>query len=305
MDLLGFLAAFAVKLPAVPLHPWLPDAHTEAPTPGSVVLAGLLLKTGAYGLVRFAIPLFPGAAAAFAPAAMALGAVSILYGALLAYGQTDLKRMVAYTSVSHMGFVLLGVFAWNRLSLEGVVMQMICHGISTGALFMLVGALQQRLHTRDLRRMGGLWGSMPRMGAVFLIFGLASLGLPGMGNFIAEFLVLLGAFQASVLWATVAALGLVAASIYALYMLQATVHGAGPVRSRSADLGPREAAAMACMVVIIVWLGLFPGPVLTTAAGAFDHLRQTAVLQPSPAKGADRLPPAAFQIASIPEGKRP
>jgi NADH-quinone oxidoreductase subunit M len=277
--MLGFLAAFLVKLPAVPVHSWLPDAHTEAPTPGSVILAGLLLKTGAYGLVRFAVPLFPAAAAAFAPVGMALGVVSILYGALLALGQSDLKRLVAYTSVSHMGFVMLGVFAWNPLALQGVVMQMICHGISTGALFMLVGALQQRLGTRDLKQMGGLWSTMPRMGAIFLVFAMASLGLPGLGNFIAEFLILLGAFQVSVLWSVLAAVGLVAASVYALRMLQASFHGAAARPWKAADLSLRETAAMACMVVIIVWLGLFPQWVLDTARGPLQALERSAVVQ--------------------------
>jgi len=277
--MLGFLAAFLVKLPAVPVHSWLPDAHTEAPTPGSVILAGLLLKTGAYGLVRFAVPLFPEAAAALAPAGMALGVVSILYGALLALGQSDLKRLVAYTSVSHMGFVLLGVFAWNQLALQGVVMQMICHGISTGALFMLVGALQQRLGTRDLKQMGGLWGTMPCMGAVFLLFAMASLGLPGLGNFIAEFLILLGAYQVSVLSTVLAALGLVAASVYALRMLQASFHGKTVLTWQAPDLSLRETIAMTGMVVIIVGLGLFPQWVLNTARGPLQALQRTAVVR--------------------------
>jgi NADH-quinone oxidoreductase subunit M len=153
--MLGFFVAFAVKLPVVPFHTWLPDAHTEAPTAGSVILAGLLLKTGAYGLLRFVVPLFPEAARAFAPAAMVLGVIGILYGAVLAFAQTDLKRLVAYTSISHLGFVVLGIFAWNEWALQGAVMQMICHGLSTGALFILVGALQERLQTRDMGRMGG------------------------------------------------------------------------------------------------------------------------------------------------------
>jgi len=277
--MLGFLAAFLVKLPAVPVHSWLPDAHTEAPTPGSVILAGLLLKTGAYGLVRFAVPLFPEAAAGLAPVGMGLGVVSILYGALLALGQSDLKRLVAYTSVSHMGFVMLGVFAWNQLALQGVVMQMICHGISTGALFMLVGALQQRLGTRDLNQMGGLWAAMPRMGAVFLLFAMASLGLPGLGNFIAEFLILLGSYQVSILWTVLAALGLVAASVYALRMLQASFHGTAARSWKPADLNLRETAAMACMVAIIVWLGLFPQWVLDTARGPLKTLQRNTVVQ--------------------------
>ena len=303
--MLGFLAAFVVKLPVVPVHSWLPDAHTEAPTPGSVILAGLLLKTGAYGLVRFAVPLFPEAAASLAPAGMALGVVSILYGALLALGQSDLKRLVAYTSVSHMGFVMLGVFAWNQLALQGVVMQMICHGISTGALFMLVGALQQRLGTRDLKQMGGLWDSMPRMGAVFLLFAMASLGLPGLGNFIAEFLILLGAYQVSVLWAVLAAIGLVAASVYALRMLQASFHGKAVHTWQVPDLALRETAAMTCMVVIIVWLGLFPQWVLNTARGPLQALQKTAVVRTQQAPpGIVRL--ISQQLAVPPlEGGRP
>jgi NADH-quinone oxidoreductase subunit M len=303
--MLGFLAAFLVKLPAVPVHSWLPDAHTEAPTPGSVILAGLLLKTGAYGLVRFALPLFPEAAAFFAPAGMALGVVSILYGALLALGQSDLKRLVAYTSVSHMGFVLLGVFAWNQLALQGVVMQMICHGISTGALFMLVGALQQRLGTRDLKQMGGLWDTMPRMGAVFLLFAMASLGLPGLGNFIAEFLILLGAYQVSILWAVLAALGLVAASVYALRMLQASFHGTAVRAWQASDLSLRETAAMTGMVVIIVGLGLFPQWVLNTARGPLQTLQRTAVVRtPHEPAGIVRLISQQLTVRSA-EGGRP
>ena len=174
--MLGFFGAFAVKLPVVPVHTWLPDAHTEAPTAGSVVLASLLLKTGAYGLLRFVLPLFHDAAAAFAPIAIGLGVAGILYGAVLAFGQTDLKRLVAYTSVSHMGFVLVGVFAGTTLALQGAVLQILCHGISTGALFILVGALQERTHTRDMNRLGGLWAAVPRMGGLTMFFALGGDG---------------------------------------------------------------------------------------------------------------------------------
>ncbi|MEJ2538151.1 MAG: NADH-quinone oxidoreductase subunit M, partial [Calditrichia bacterium] len=222
--MLGFVIAFIVKLPAVPFHNWLPDAHTEAPTAGSVILAGLLLKTGAYGLLRFVLPLFPDAAVRFAPIAMLMGVLGSLYGAKLAYAQTDLKRLVAYTSVSHMGFVLLGIFAINQLAFQGVVMQMLCHGISTGALFIMVGALQERIHTRDIAQMGGLWENVPRMGGVGMLFAMASLGLPGLGNFIAEFLTLVGSFQTSV-WITIlATLGLVAATVYSLRIVQRVFH---------------------------------------------------------------------------------
>src|SRR6185437_5930263 len=186
----GFFVAFAVKLAVIPVHTWLADAHTAAPTAGSVVLAGLLLKTGAYGLLRFLIPLFPPTAE-FRWVAMGLGVIGILYGAFLSFGQTDLKRLVAYTSVSHMGFVLLGIFAGNPLALQGAVVTMICHGISTGALFVLAGALQERIHSRQLQQMGGLWAAMPRLGGSALFFTLASLGLPGLGDFVGEFLVLL------------------------------------------------------------------------------------------------------------------
>ena len=196
--MLGFFIAFAVKLPAVPFHTWLPDAHSQAPTAGSVILAALMLKTGAYGLIRFVIPLFPEAAATFAPYAMTLGVVGILYGAILAFAQTDLKRLIAYTSISHLGFVLLGVFAWNRLALQGVVMQMICHGLSAAALFIIAGAIYERTHTRDLDRLGGLWQTVPKMGAMGLLFAMASLGLPGLGNFVAEILVLVGSYKVSI-----------------------------------------------------------------------------------------------------------
>src|SRR6185437_12852709 len=213
--MLGFFIAFAVKLPVVPFHTWLPDAHTEAPTAGSLILAGLLLKTGAYGLLRFAVPLFPAASVSFAPVAMTLGVIGILYGAVLSFAQHDMKRLVAYTSVSHLGFVLLGIYAWNTLALQGAVIQMLAHGLSTGALFILVGALQERLHTRDMRQIGGLWASAPRMGAIGMFFAIAALGLPGLGNFVGEFLVLFGTYRVASAFAIVGTLGLVVSTIYA------------------------------------------------------------------------------------------
>ena len=275
--MLGFVVAFLVKLPAVPFHTWLPDAHTEAPTAGSVILAGLLLKTGAYGLLRFAVPLFPRAALDFGPVAMVLAVIGILYGAVLAFAQTDLKRLVAYTSVSHMGFVLLGVFAWNELALQGVVIQIICHGISTGALFIIVGALQERLHTRDLDRMGGLWTAAPRMGGVGLFFGLASLGLPGLGNFVGEFLVLVGTYKVSIPMTVIAAMGLVAATIYSLWMIQRAFFGPKREDLKVPDLRAREMTVMALMIVSIVWIGLYPQPLLDTARQSLNHLRQNVV----------------------------
>lgn len=280
--MLGFFIAFAVKLPAVPFHSWLPDAHTEAPTAGSVLLAGILLKTGAYGLLRFVVPLFPAAAHAFAPVAMGLGVIGILYAALLAFGQNDMKRLVAYSSVSHMGFVLLGVFAWNTLALQGVVVQMLAHGISTGALFILVGALQERIHTRDMRLMGGLWGTMPRLSAFGMVFAIASLGLPGLGNFIGEFLILLGSFQASVVFTVLAAGGLVAGAAYALLLVQRAFHGKTvPLGgAKPIDLTAPHLTVMALLVLAIIGLGLYPQPVFNRVAPGLAVLQQNAAPVP-------------------------
>ena len=266
--MLGFLTAFLVKLPVVPLHNWLPDAHTEAPTAGSLILAALLLKTGAYGLLRFIVPLFPSASVTFAPIGMLLGVVGILYGAKLAFAQTDLKRLVAYTSVSHMGFVILGVFSFNEIAYQGVVIQMIAHGISTGALFILVGQLHERIHTRDINKMGGLWEKVPVMGAAGLIFSMASLGLPGLGNFIAELLILIGAFKANILMSCLASLGLIAATIYSLRIVQKVFLGNKNSDWKMNDLTLREKVVSASLIIAIVWLGLFPKPVLDIAKPA-------------------------------------
>jgi len=272
--MLGFLVAFLVKLPAVPFHTWLPDAHTEAPTAGSVILAGLLLKTGAYGILRFVLPLFPAASQEFAPWAMLLGVAGILYGGQLAFAQPDLKRLIAYTSVSHMGFVLLGAFAFNELAYQGVVMQMITHGISTGALFMLAGVLYARIHTRELSRMGGLWPVLPATGTVTMIFVMASLGLPGLGNFIAEFLVLLGSWQAHRLLTVLATLGLVVATIYSLRIMQKVFFGPAERQYALPDLGLREWLIMAPLVLVILWLGVYPQPVLQTVTQHEERLTQ-------------------------------
>ena len=274
--MLGFFVAFAVKLPAFPFHPWLPDAHTEAPTAGSVILAGLLLKTGAYGLIRFVLPLFPEASLSIAPWAMMIAVVSIIYGAVLAFAQTDLKRLVAYTSVSHMGFVLLGVFADNLTSLSGAVMQMLSHGISTGALFILVGMIQERIHTRELGNMGGFWSAAPGLSSIGMIFALASLGLPGFGNFVAEFMVLVGSYRVNVVMTALASTGLVLAAIYSLWIVQRAFHGEKKERLELPDLSPRETGMMTIMVIIILWLGISPGPALKTAEPSLTAVQSYA-----------------------------
>ena len=270
--MLGFFLAFTVKLPGFPFHTWLPDAHTQAPTAGSVLLAGILLKTGAYGLLRFCIPLFPDISAQFAPVAMGLGAAGVIYGAILAFAQSDFKRLVAYSSVSHMGFVLLGLYAWNNLALQGAIMQMVAHGVSTAALFMMAGALQHRLHTRDMGRMGGLWHQAPRMGACATFFAVASLGLPGLGNFVAEFLVLAGLFAVQPWLTAVAALGLITAAIYALWMMQQAFQGKPDEQRQMPDFDGREMTAMLAMMVALIWLGIYPQPVLDLAQPVLDGL---------------------------------
>jgi NADH-quinone oxidoreductase subunit M len=272
--MLGFFVAFAVKLPAVPVHTWLPDAHTEAPTAGSVVLAGLLLKTGAYGMLRFVVPLFPSAAHQFAPIAMVLAVIGILYGGLLAFGQSDFKRLVAYTSVSHLGFVLLGIFAWNELALQGALVTMIAHGISTGALFVIAGLLQERMHTRELDRMNGLWSTIPRLSGAALFFALGSLGLPGLGDFVGEFLVLLGTYRVSLRLTIFAAIGMLVATFYALRLVQRAFHGPNLHEWKLADLNKRETLILAPMIAVLLWIGLYPLPLLKTFRPAMDRLQQ-------------------------------
>lgn len=270
----GFLIAFLVKLPAIPFHSWLPDAYVQSPTAGSVILAGLMTKTAAYGLLRFVLPLFPDNAHVIAPLMLLLGVTGILYGAKMAYAQTDLKRLVAFSSLSHMGFILIGVFSFTALSYQGTLMEMVTHGISISALFIIAGAIHERTNDREMGLTGNFWEQMPRMGGITLIFVLASLGLPGLGNFIAEFLVLGGAFQAHTLWGVLAAIGLVGSMIYSLVIFQRIFHGPSKKEWKLTDFSARELIVMACLIIVIFWLGLFPQKVLNTTQPVFDRIEQ-------------------------------
>lgn len=272
--MLGFFVAFAVKMPVVPVHSWLPDAHTQAPTAGSVDLAGILLKTAAYGLMRFAIPLFPEASAEFAPIAMTLALIGVFYGAFVAFAQTDMKRLIAYSSVSHMGFVLIGIYSGNIQALQGAVVLMVAHGLSASALFILSGQLYERLHTRDMREMGGLWARLPWLPAISLFFAAASLGLPGTGNFVGEFLVLMGTFATAPWVIVIGTFGLVVGSVYSLIMIHRAYFG--PARSEEPlpGLNCRELSMVLLLAVLLILLGVYPQPVLDASAATMNGVQQ-------------------------------
>jgi NADH-quinone oxidoreductase subunit M len=260
----AFALAFAIKVPMFPFHTWLPDAHVEAPTAGSVLLAGVLLKMGTYGFLRFALPLFPEAAVAFTPLISALAVIGILYGALVAMAQDDLKRLVAYSSVSHLGFVMLGIFAMNPQAVEGSILQMVNHGLSTGALFLLVGMIYERRHTRMIEEFGGLSRTLPRFALCFLVVTMSSIGLPGLNGFVGEFLILAGIFRVHQGFAVLATIGIILAAVYMLRMWQRVMWGT----SRRAenltlnDIGPREMAILVPIILLIIWIGLNPNPLL-------------------------------------------
>ena len=259
---LAFGLAFAIKVPMFPFHTWLPDAHTEAPTVGSVLLAAVLLKMGTYGFLRFNLPLFPEATVMFVPLLAGLSLVGIIYGALVAMVQVDVKRLVAFSSVSHLGFVVLGIFALNVEGMTGAMLQMLNHGFSTGALFLIVGMLYERRHTRMIADFGGLSTVMPVFATFFLIVALSSIGLPGLNGFVGEFLVLLGAFQAEPLWAVVAGLGVILAAVYMLWMFQRVMFGEVDKEENRGlkDLNLREAALLLVMVFFIIQFGVYPKP---------------------------------------------
>jgi len=284
---LAFAAAFAVKVPMWPFHTWLPDAHVEAPTAGSVILAGVLLKMGTYGFLRFCIPLFPDVALRLAPWFMALAVVGIIYGALMAYVQTDIKRLVAYSSVSHLGFCVLGLFAFTREAVAGSVLQMINHGLSTGALFLLVGMIYERRHTREISAFGGLWKVVPKFGFFLLVAMLSSVGLPGLNGFVGEFLILLGTWgphtsggrALGAPWAAIlGATGVILGAIYMLWMFQRVMQGPldNPENKRLLDLNAREIGILVPLVLLMFWIGIQPNWMLTT----FDQAVARSVVTP-------------------------
>ncbi len=279
---IAFALAFAIKVPMWPLHSWLPDAHVEAPTAGSVILAGVLLKMGTYGFLRFNIPLFPNASLQAAPWIALLAVIGILYGAAVSYAQKDVKKLVAYSSVSHLGFVMLGLFALNAQGIEGAILQMINHGLSTGALFLLVGMIYEQTHTRELAVYGGLWKIMPVFGAISLIVVLSSMGLPGLNGFVGEFAILLGAWGAgqtevygTVAYAAFAALGVIMAAVYMLFMFQKMFLGpAGSItrEHKLRDLNWREIATLVPLLIFIFWIGLYPKPFFALIDPAVENL---------------------------------
>lgn len=270
--MLGFLAAFAVKLPMFPFHTWFPDAVAEASTATNLVLASLMSATAAYAMIRFLLPLFPEAVRAAAPVIIVLAVIGILYSAVLAFSQTNLVRLIAYASIGHLGFVLLGIFAGNRIALRGAVVTVIAHGISIGALFLVAGALERRLQSRELASMGGLWDTVPRLGGAGLFFALAALGLPGMGDFIGEFLILIGTYQAHVAAAAIAACGVLAATFYALRFVQKAFQGPNVHSRHLKDLALREGFVLGALMIVLLWLGLYPQPVIRTFTQSTSHM---------------------------------
>ncbi|MEK6221186.1 MAG: NADH-quinone oxidoreductase subunit M [Chloroflexota bacterium] len=280
---IAFAAAFAIKVPMWPLHSWLPDAHVQAPTAGSVILAGVLLKMGTYGFVRFNLPLFPQASVQLAPTMALLAVIGIIYGAAVSYAQQDAKKLVAYSSVSHLGFVVLGIFSLNSQGIQGGILQMINHGISTGALFLLVGFIYERRHTRELEEFGGLWKIMPIYAVLTLIVSLSSMGLPGLNGFVGEFTILLGAWGAgdgvlgTPLYAGFAAIGVILAAVYMLYMFQKMF--LGPVTNKKneflKDLDWREIGMLIPLLILIFWIGLYPAPFFDLIGPAVENLVDT------------------------------
>lgn len=283
--MLGLLIGFVVKLPIVPFHTWLPDATTEAPSAGSILLAGLLWNTGAYGIIRFVIPLFPDASQWIAPVALILGIIGILYAAKLAFAQFDLKRLVVYTSISHIGFLLVGLFSFTELAMQGVIIQLVTHTVSLSALLVLAVKLQEQIHTKNINQMGGIWTLAPVMGGFGLLFTMDTVALPGLGNFVAEFLILLGAFQSHVVYGVLASIGVVAAAVYGLRILQKVFYGKNPEFLKMKDFNVREIVVMGSLTIASVFFGLYPQPLLdmtnSTTNKVLPRYAQTTVNTPN------------------------
>jgi NADH-quinone oxidoreductase subunit M len=282
---IAFAAAFAIKVPMWPLHSWLPDAHVEAPTAGSIILAGVLLKMGTYGFLRFNMQLFPNATIDAAPWIALLATIGIIYGAAVSYAQQDVKKLVAYSSVSHLGFVMLGLFALNPEGVAGAILQMVNHGISTGALFLLIGMIYEQTHTRDIKVYGGLWKITPIFGTVMLISALSSMGLPGLNGFVGEFTILLGAFGSAAIgnawYAGISAIGVIMAAVYILYMFQKMFLGpAGEIveHHEIRDLNWREIGTVVPLIIFMFWIGLYPAPFFNILAPAVDKLLKPILL---------------------------
>ena len=282
---LAFALSFAIKVPLFPFHTWLPDAHVEAPTAGSVILAGVLLKLGTYGFLRFAIPLFPDAALAAAPSFIVLAVIGIIYGAVVAMMQADIKKLVAYSSVSHLGFVMLGLFALDMRGVQGGIYQMLNHGLSTGALFLLVGMIYDRRHTRMIDDFGGLWKPIPIFSGILLAVTFSSIGLPGLNGFVGEFLILLGAFEVAPAWTAAAATGVILGAIYMLWMYRRVIFGplTNPENQKLRDLNSREILILAPILLLIVLMGIYPQPFLNRMKPAVDlTLKRIFTMQATP-----------------------
>ena len=298
---LAFAFAFAIKVPMFPFHTWLPDAHTEAPTAGSVILAAILLKMGTYGFVRFAMPLFPEATAQFTPLICVLSVIGIIYAALVAMVQEDVKKLVAYSSVAHLGFVMLGVFALNQQGVAGGMLQMLNHGVSTGALFLIVGFIYERRHTRLITDFGGLSKQMPVFATIFMIVTLSSIGLPGTNGFVGEFLVLIGAFESHIRWyAVIASSGVILSAVYMLWMFQRVMFGelTNPKNQKLKDLNTREVVIMVPLIILIFVMGVYPNPFIDRMAPSIDRMIQiTKVKQQVATQVPAMVAPAAMPSA--------